>query len=99
MGIVLDQFLNQILNDPTNQDKRDLTYRMVSELKRIFNSVPDIYILEHDAEKKIITARYKVDDSTYIEIPIGFARTALSGRYTGKFKRNQNLRISDQDQQ
>jgi len=82
MGIVLDQFLNQI-----------------SELKRIFSNVPDIYISEHDAEKKIITARYKVDDSTYIEIPIGFARTALSGRYTGKFKRNQNLRISDQDQQ
>ena len=95
--IRLDNLLNAIAQDSNNLDKESAR-NMVSTLKGIFlKKVPDIYIVEYNNEVKKIVARYTTDNS-YIEIPVGFTRTALVGEYEGGFKRNRNLRINPNDQ-
>ena len=70
---------------------------MVSKLKALFKTVPEIYISEYDKDNKIITAVYR-DGEDSVQIPIGFTQTALVGRYNGKFKRNQILQLGKDEQ-
>ena len=70
---------------------------MVSKLKSLFKTVPEIYVSEYDKNNKIITATYRNGEDS-IQIPIGFVQTALTGRYDGKFVRNQILQLGKDKQ-
>ena len=93
LSVSIDGLLQQIIDVNSGKD----VMLMVSKLKSLFKTVPEIYISEYDKDNKIITAIYR-DGEDFIQIPIGFTQTALTGRYNGKFKRNQILQLGKDEQ-
>lgn len=90
--INIDMFLRSIVDFTENTDKESAN-NLVVKLKSILSQTPEIFVSEYNADKKIITAVYKENDNI-IEIPVGFVKTSVVGRYDGKFIRRENLKIN-----